>query len=246
MDTISVGDIITNNKGVDCLVVEYVNFKKVKVRFMDEVGFEKYVTEHALRNGFVKNPYYKSVFGVGFLGDGKFKSTNKGVKNKYYVIWYCMMERCYSKGFQARCPTYKGCTVCVEWHNFQVFAEWCIKNKFYDKGYHLDKDLKVKGNKVYSPETCCFVPQEVNCLFLESTANRGDYPIGVSLEKSSGLFSAQVSWDKGRWLGRFSTVEEAKEKYDEAKESRRKYVAEKWRGNIDEDVYVAILSREMP
>ncbi len=94
-------------------------------------------------------------YGVGFIGYGVHKTTYKRKITRCYSAWIHMFERCYCPKRLARRPKYKGCTVCPEWHNFQVFAEWFYKN--YIDGYELDKDIKINGNKIYSPEACMFV-----------------------------------------------------------------------------------------
>lgn len=78
-----------------------------------------------------------------------------------------MLERCYSARYQERKPTYKGCSVCDEWLNYQNFAKWYDDNYYEIKGeiMCLDKDILVKGNKIYSPENCVFVPNYINVLF---------------------------------------------------------------------------------
>ena len=81
-----------------------------------------------------------------------------------------MLIRCYNKKDLEKNPTYKNTTVCIEWCNFQNFAQWFEKN--YIDDWALDKDILVKGNKVYSPETCCFVPREINEVFKNSTSNK--------------------------------------------------------------------------
>jgi hypothetical protein len=52
-----------------------------------------------------------------------------------------------------------------------------------DRYWHLDKDILVVGNRVYSPETCIFVPTRINNLFVTRESLRGDYPLGVKLSK---------------------------------------------------------------
>lgn len=108
-----------------------------------------------------KNDLYEpSVHGVGFIGEGEYKSRKN---SKMYGVWSSMIGRCYSPVTQSKQPTYIGCTVAKEWHNFQNFAKWYVEN--HPKGdvrYHLDKDKLVEGNKVYSPQNCCFITQGEN------------------------------------------------------------------------------------
>lgn len=141
------------------VVVKYEGAFNVSVRFI-ETGYETSVRAGCIRRGDVKDPLRPVVFGIGFIGVGKHKASESGKHTKMYATWKNMLERCYSDELHSRYPTYKGCTVCDEWHNFQNFAEWMVAQD-YD-GKHLDKDIKVKGNKTYSPETCSFVTCKEN------------------------------------------------------------------------------------
>ena len=98
---------------------------------------------------------HKTVYGVGFNSGGAFKPSTKGVHSKPYATWKSMLMRCYSDKYHAKFPTYIECSVCAEWLDFQVFASWFEVN--YVDGMQLDKDIKVEGNKIYSPEFCLFV-----------------------------------------------------------------------------------------
>ena len=105
----------------------------------------------------------RTVYGVGFIGNGVNCCSASGQHTKSYSTWKEMIRRCYSGAFHIKNPTYKDCTVCDEWHDFQNFANWFEDN--YPKGvvlYQLDKDIKLKGNKVYSPATCLFVTKGDN------------------------------------------------------------------------------------
>ena len=73
-------------------------------------------------------------------------------------------------------PTYIGCTVCIEWNNFQNFAGWFNEN--YIEGYDLDKDIKVNGNKVYSPVTCLIVTPKENTIKARAKSYRLTSPEG--------------------------------------------------------------------
>lgn len=148
----------TTNCG-DLKVLEYTNSRKVLVQFVD-TGFVALAMAHNIRNGCVRDPYIPTVLGIGFLGDGCYKSKRGNTMTKMYQVWHDMLRRCYSAEYQENQPTYIGCSVCDDWHNFQVFGEWFEDN--YISGYHLDKDSLVKGNKVYSPDTCAFIPREEN------------------------------------------------------------------------------------
>ena len=127
----------------------------------------------------------------------------------------------------------------VEWHNFQVFAKWFDEN--YKEGFVLDKDILLKGNKIYSPDTCVFVPREINGIFTLRQNKRGDYPIGVL--KNGNKFQANiVRYNKREYLGTFNTPEEAFQVYKVAKEDYIRHVANKWKNQITEECYQALLN----
>lgn len=106
------------------------------------------------------------------------------------------MCRCYSKGFQNKNSNYKGCTVCDEWRNLSVLSNWYLKNYYTvpNERMELDKDILVKGNKIYSPTTCVFVPQRINTLFVKSNHIRGKFPIGVYYDNSKKKYIANLTY----------------------------------------------------
>lgn len=137
-------------------VLKYTNCTNVKVRFLD-TGYIAIATTSRIRSGAIKDKMRPSVFGVGYVGGDSFSCTRDPL---IYGAWQGVLQRCYDEKFKSRYPTYKDCTVCDEWHNFQVFAEWMSSQDYIGK--QIDKDIKVKGNKHYSPETCTFVSQKEN------------------------------------------------------------------------------------
>ena len=118
------------------------------------------------------------------------KIDGKRIICPIYKIWTSMLRRCYAKTNRVGCETYHDCTVCSEWLDFMSFRAWVINQKW--KGMELDKDLKVFGARIYSPETCAFIPKQINMLFSDSKKARGKYPIGVTFSKKQGLFHARV------------------------------------------------------
>lgn len=173
------------------------------------------------------------------FGVGKYTSRLEGKKTIYYTAWISMHQRCYRKEYHIKNPTYKDITVCEEWFNFQNFAEWYEKN--YIEGFHLDKDIICPDCKEYSPETCAFVPIEINSLFTKGKAKRGVFYIGVT--KFRGAFRAHLSRNgKQEWIGTFPTESEAFNYYKQEKEKYIKIVAEKWKDKIDSRVYNAMIN----
>ena len=131
--------------------------------------------------------------------------------------------------------------MCDEWKRYSNFKRWFDEN--YTPKYDLDKDILVKGNKVYSPDTCCFVPHFINSLLINCKRNRGSYPVGVS--KRGSKYIAYINRQlKHIILGHYSTPEEAFQAYKEAKESYIKEVATAYynEGKITEKVYNALMN----
>lgn len=146
--------------------------------------------------------------------------NGKRVVSHAYRTWKNMLTRAISKDYKLSSPTYKDVTVCDEWLYFSKFKEWY--DKHYVSGYQLDKDIKVKGNKIYSPSTCLFVPMCINYLLLDKPASRGEYPVGVHLhngtKKGGKRFQARLSIDAKMYhIGLFYTPEQASRAYIERK-----------------------------
>ena len=148
----------TQNSG-DLRIIKYVNAFNVTIQFINTHFTKVCRTEH-IRNGQVKDPFVLSVCGIGYLGEGKHVCSVKQKVTPAYDKWQAMLQRCYDPKVHEKFPTYIGCTVCAEWHNFQVFAEWFYTQDFV--GNELDKDILCKGNKVYSPTTCLLVSKYAN------------------------------------------------------------------------------------
>ena len=238
-----IGKICKSKSSGDFKIVKYNDSKDVEIQFL-KTGYETSVQLTNIRNGNVKDPYSPSVFGVGVLGT-KYPSKVNGVITKEYDLWHSMLERCYSDSYKKKYPTYEGCEVSDNFKSYEYFYEWCHSQiGFGNEGWHLDKDLLIKGNKVYSEDSCIFIPQEINTLLTKSTASRGEHLIGVYWNKTNKAFRARVNKNKGKQehLGYFNTEIEAFKAYKEAKESFIKEQAEKWKDKIDERAYKALMN----
>lgn len=127
----------------------------------------------------------KLVYGVG-INDANYKVNpiinGKQVMCPFYMVWRDRLKVCYSSKYQAKHPTYIGCTVCEEWLTFSNFKSWMEAQDW--QGKELDKDLLFVGNKIYSPETCAFVSAVTNTFVTDRGADRGNCPIGVTLRGS--------------------------------------------------------------
>ena len=159
-----------------------------------------------------------------------------------------MLRRCYSDSFKKKQPTYEGCEVGDKFKSYEYFYEWChIQIGFANKDWQLDKDLLIKGNKVYNESTCVFIPKDINSLLTKSAASRGEHLIGVHWCNTNKAFVATVSKGKGKreHLGLFNTEIEAFNAYKQAKECHIKEVANKWKDKIDDRAYEALMNYEV-
>ena len=238
-----VGKVCKSKSSGDFKILKYNDNKNVEIQFVN-TGFETSVQLTNLRNGKVKDPYSPSVFGVGITGT-KYQPTINGVNTKEYGLWCNMLRRCYSDSFKKKQPTYEGCEVGDKFKSYEYFYEWChIQIGLANKDWHLDKDLLIKGNKVYSENTCVFLPHEINQILVKRTASRGEHLIGVNWDKTNKAFKARVNKNKGKseHLGLFKTEIEAFNAYKTAKESFVKEQANKFKSQIDPRAYEALMN----
>ena len=160
------------------------------------------------------------------------------------VLWAHLNNRILNKTTLKLYPTYQGCE--NKFQSFQEFTDWCQIQKGYMnkeglRFWNLDKDIIVPHNKVYSPETCCFVPPTINKLLITPNIKRGDLPIGVSYHKLSGKFQAEVSsGQKARYLGLFTCPLEAHRAWQLAKVEEIENAIERINGIVDDKVLVGL------
>lgn len=242
------GEINYNIYNNQMIILKYINARNIIVVF--ENGYKVKSNYLSFKKGSIKSPYDKSVNNIGYLGEGNYKDKINGIESREYTTWSNLLKRCYNKKTQEKHPTYINCTVCSEWHNFQVFAKWFNENYYEvdNEKTHLDKDILIKGNKVYSPKTCCFVSSKINMLFTKSNIVRGDYPIGVSWHKIRNLFSANCNNGNKKkiHLGYFNTPEKAfYEGYKPYKEKLIKQYADAYKDKIPKNLYDALYKYEV-
>ena len=245
-----VGKVCKSKSSGDFNILKYNDSYNVDIRFL-KTGYETVVRLGSIKSGNVKDPYVPSVHGVGMSGT-KYQPTINGVNTKEYDLWKGVLRRCYSDDFKKKNPTYEGCEVSDNFKSYEYFYEWChsqigFGNEGDENPFHLDKDLLTKGNKVYSEDSCIFIPQEINSLLTKRTTSRGEHLIGVYWCKTNKAFVAQVSKNKGKQehLGFFKTELEAFNAYKQAKEAFVKEQANKWKSQIDIRAYNALMNYEV-
>ena len=240
-----VGKVCKSKLSGDFKILKYNNSENVEIQFIN-TGYETIATLGNIRNGYVKDLYLPSVFNVGVLG-AKYPPSINGVKTKEHELWQNMLQRCYSTTLKKKHPAYKDCEVSDNFKCYEYFYEWCNKQiGFNNEGWHLDKDLLIKGNKVYSENTCVFLPLEINSLLLGNDKVRGNFPIGVSWHKASNKYCASVNeFNKQKHLGLFDNEIDAFRKYKQAKEYQIKNMAEIYKGLVDPRAYEALMNYQV-
>lgn len=241
INRMKVGEIYSNFYDSKYEVVELLPNSECRIKFLDEFGYEKVTLRSDVKRG-IRNPFYRNMVGVGYVGEGDYTPDKD---RKVFTLWGNMFTRCYDPKSWLKLPTYKDCEVQEKWHSFQNFARWCYNQPEFlqQDGWCLDKDVIVKGNKIYSEETCAFVPRDINNLFTLRGNKRGEYPLGVHKEGKSGKFIAQINRQGRRiCLGRFATPEQAFLVYKEAKEAVVKEIAEKYKSGISSQVYKSLIN----
>ena len=239
------GEARMMNCGEIAFIVNYSHSNDITVQFKKTGELVK-STYQCFKNGEIKSRFTPSVYGVGYLGNEKTKDEN-GKIIKSYSVWKSMLSRCCSGEFKKKYPTYNNCTVCEEWHNYSNFKKWYDDNYYEidEERMDLDKDILVKGNKVYSPDTCVFVPQNINILFIKRNKARGKYPIGVYFNKNANKFMAYChifynGKSQQKNLGYYNNIEEAFNAYKQFKEAYIKQVADYYKEKIPNKLYEAM------
>lgn len=240
------GERRINNFGSKMIIVGYRMNRDIDVCFPEYNWTAKNVSYDNFKKGKISCPYERRVYGVAYIGEGKYKVSENCKNTKCYDAWHDMLKRCYDYKFHEKRPTYKNCEVCEEWLCFQNFAEWYYSNYYEIKNeiMCLDKDILNKGNKIYSPDNCVFVPHNINVLFTKRDNKRGEYPIGVHYHKRNKKFQASFNIydfkenkNKSVFLGYYENIEKAFEVYKEFKEKHIKKVAEYYKDQIPRKLY---------
>ena len=187
--------------------------------------------KYKLVNGIAINDSEKPVYRYEIV-EGKSKAV---WKCPAYCVWRRMIERCYCEKWQKSRPSYAGCSVYEPWLRFSVFREWMFSQDW--QGKQLDKDLSVRGNKIYSPQTCLFVSSTVNQFIVDGGESIGVLPIGAAFGKIDGTFYAKCGSGisgKRDYLGSFRDPLDAHKAWQKRKHDRAMELAE-----IQEDPRVA-------
>ena len=246
-----------NNFGSKMLMIKKYNKNKCDIYFPDYNWTGINISTTAFYQGTVACPYEPRTLNIGFLGEGPYKTRYEdqkaGGRTIEYNTWISMIRRCHDLKFLEREPSYRDCTIYKDWYNYQNFGYWFTENYYEIPGekMQLDKDILVKGNKEYGPDTCCFVPHHINSLFTARKRERGDLPIGVfeTNKGYSGHYSVQCNtmFDNKKQIKQhgFTTINDAFLAYKEIKEQEIKRVADFYQQYIPQELYNALYNWEV-
>ena len=222
-------------------ITAYRNAKDIDVYFPEyDWSCKRAYKEFKL--GWITCPYEPRAVGVGYMGEGPYLSKENGIK---------ILGTSEHAPSMPGAPHYwyfgnlKGCTVDETWHNFQAFAEW-YENNYYEipnETMQLDKDILLKGNKVYGPDTCIIVPNSINSLFKHKKGNI-DLPKGVSKigKKYRGSYYCNDMKINGPIV---ETIEEAFDFYKQGIESRIKQIANMYIEYLPDNIYNILINYEI-
>ena len=240
MDLDRIGEERLNKFGSKMVIKEYRKYKDLDVYFPEYDWTFEHARYGDFKNGEIKCLYEPRYYGKGYLGEGKYKVRENGKLTDEYKIWHGVLQRCYDPKFHEKHSTYKDCTVEDYLLNFQHMGKWLEDNYYEVPGEKmcLDKDILCKGNKIYSRDTCIFVPERINLLFTKRDKSRGNSPIGVT-PNSSGNYQVRCHDEYGKsiYLGTYNTKEKAFQVYKQYKEKVIKKVIDSYKEKIPEPFY---------
>ena len=234
------GETRLNNAGLEMKIIKYNNAKDIDIQFV-ESGYISYNNRYGnFIRGTVKDHRHPNHFGLGYT-DGE--DTGRVINGKWeddyeYAIWSGLFVRCYSEKKLKKHSAYRNVEVAEEWYNYKNFKKWHKENYYEVEGekMHLEKDILANENKIYSPDTCIYVPERINYLFIK-VKNKNNLPTGVSLYGENGKYKSTY---RKKILGIFDSVEEASRACKQAKEQYIKQVADEYKDKIPKKLYDAM------
>lgn len=242
MSKYAIGLVFKSKNFGEFEIIEKLDRQHAIVKFLD-TGYETKTQYSQILKGTVKDPMFPSVCGVGYTGEiGFFKA-----KTKEYKLWQGMLMRCYDHKYRSNNKSYEGCTVSEEFKNFSNFYSWVnLQKGFNKKGWQIDKDLLSNGNKIYSEETCIFLPSVINCAITKGERKLSKTCVGVSFNNRTGKYEVRLSrFGKLERFGNFYTENDAFFEYKKQKQQYLKCLAEKFKQDLDVRAYTALMNYEI-
>lgn len=177
------GEEILLKDGSKAIIIKYESCEDIDIKIIETGEIIENIQYTNLIRNRIKPLYSKTVCGIGYIGEIGTIVDENGCKFKSYEVWRDMLRRCYDEKHMKNHKSYEGCSVCEEWHNFSNFKKWFDVNYYEleNEAITLDKDILIKGNKIYSPNTCIFVPKSINSMFNKRDITRNSF---ISYDKN--------------------------------------------------------------
>lgn len=239
-------EFIERANRVHCEKYDYANVKyennKTKVCIVCPQHGEFWQTPHAhinLQQGCWQCYLDKQNRNTCGVGNNDVRNSNS---TKAYGVWKDLLKRCCDSKYKSKFRAYAESYICEEWKTFSNFKNWF--DEHYIDGWQLDKDILVKGNQLYSPSTCCFLPRELNNIYKRNLSGRS-LPQCCRLTKSGKYYVCIKAQKKPMYIGTFDTIEEAFYMYKTHKERLIKETAKKYETKLDTRAFNALLNFEI-
>lgn len=194
-----IGQRFVSNEGYVFVIVEYNGANDLWIEFQDEYKARVHTQYHRCEIGSIKNPYHKSLRGIGCLGlnkDGIMPKarTKDGKFSREYLLWKQMIERASNHKI----------TVCDRWLVYANFLEDLPSIENYHSWLaHEVTYLNCKANKqgkgLYSLNTCIFAEKSsiVKGNANKKINNNNNKKITIDIEKSfNGTIEVNVDGDR--------------------------------------------------
>lgn len=99
----------------------------------------------------------------------------------------------------------------------------------------------IPGNRIYAPNKCSIIPNQINSLLTDGAFSRGDLPIGVQKHGNHYVYlcsdSTQINKGRQKRSGMFLTIQDALSAYWNAKFKTIRATAEAYRMFLPPKIY---------
>lgn len=232
------GEVHYTTEGDKFTIIKYVNNRDSTIQFED--GVIQYNRDYkSIRLGVIKHLNNRNIYSIGYIGYGEYTYTNSP---KAYKTWHSMLQRCYETNTINNLSYKNRIKVCEEWECFQNFVPWFNKNYNFEtmNKWELDKDILCPKCNLYSPETCLFLPREINSRMCKTIQKIGQL-VGTRETKYFRFQSVALFGDSIRRKN-YASAEDAHNSWLEVRKYTFTKLAEKYKDSLDYRGYQALMN----